>query len=132
MEFKRDSVQVAQVAIGRAIQYLIVCTFSVSLIIVRYRDTGGIALQQGSKRRRYVTTPKNVSINKEAKISRERMQYIRVLKLRSRLKPLEFQKVENLISCQLANLAFYNDNLAVLPKMFLEIGWPPQLESRPW
>lgn len=120
MEFKRDSVIALylagkpQVAIGRALQHLNVNKSFVSRTIARYRDTGSVASRPKSGRKKTVTTPEMIrkvkatidrnprrsgrKMARELNISRERMQHI--LKNELGLKPLKFQKVQELTDAQ--------------------------------
>lgn len=120
MEFKRDSVIAlylggkTQVAIVRALQHLNVNKSFVSRTIARYRDTGSVASRPKSGRKKTVTTPEMIrkvkarfdrnprrsgrKIARELNISRERIQHI--LKNELGLKPLKFQKVQELTDAQ--------------------------------
>lgn len=120
MEFKRDSVIALhlagkpQVAIVRALQHLKVNKSFVSRTIARYRDTGSVARRQGSGRKKTATSAEMVRkvkkrIERNPRRSGRKMarelnisQYAirQILKNELGLKPLKFQKVQDLTDAQ--------------------------------
>lgn len=123
MEFKRDSVislylaGKPQVAIVRALQHLNVNKSFVSRTIARYRDTGSVARRQGSGRKKTATSAEMVRKVKKRldrnprrsgrKMARELniSQYSirQILKNELGVKPLKFQKVQELTPQQKEN-----------------------------
>jgi inhibitor of nuclear factor kappa-B kinase subunit alpha len=120
MEFKRDSVIAlylagkSQKAIVRALEHLNVNQSFVSRTISRYRDTGSVTRRQGSGRKKTATAPEMVrkvkkridrnprrsgrKMARELNISQGSMRNI--LKNELGLKPLKFQKVQDLTDAQ--------------------------------
>ena len=123
MELKRDSVislylsGKPQVAIVRALQHLNVNKSFVSRTIARYRDTGSVARRQGSGRKKTATSAEMVRKVKKRldrnprrsgrKMARELniSQYSirQILKNELGVKPLKFQKVQELTPQQKEN-----------------------------
>lgn len=120
MEFRRDSVIAlylggkSQVAIVRALQHLNVNKSFVSRTIARYRDIGSVAPRPKSGRKRTATSPEMVRkvkkrIERNPRRSGRQMarelnisQYAirQILKNELGLKPLKFQKVQDLTDAQ--------------------------------
>lgn len=143
MEFKRDSVislylaGKPQVAIVRALQHLNVNKSFVSRTIARYRDTGSVARRQGSGRKKTATSAEMVRKVKKRldrnprrsgrKMARELniSQYSirQILKNELGVKPLKFQKVQELTPQQ-------KENRLKRAKEFF--AWPQVVNCRIW